>query len=151
MKEKKKQNQPKHHANKSKSACKLRRKKIIKALAEGKTNQQAGVEAGLSPKTASDQVSQIISEPKTRSEFQKLLDDAVPDSELATKYKALLESKKCISAMWDFVEVDDCAVQLKAADSISKLKGHLVEKPTNIVINIAEELEAARQRVKSRR
>ena len=166
-KPKKKQNQPKHHANKSKSACKLRRKKIIKALAEGKTNQQAGVEAGLSPKTAADQVSQIISEPKTRSEFQKLLDDAVPDSELATKYKALLESKKCISAMVvassgegmkdansmtrDFVEVDDCAVQLKAADSISKLKGHLVEKPTNIVINIAEELEAARQRVKSRR
>jgi len=139
-----KQNQPTHHAGKSRVAVKLRRKKIFKALAEGKTNQEAGVEAGLSPKTAADQVSQILSNPKVRSEFQKLLDNAVPDSELSLKYKDLLSSKKCISALViapngegmkdansmtrDFVEVDDCAVQLKAADSISKLKGHLSEK-----------------------
>jgi DNA-binding CsgD family transcriptional regulator len=141
---KRKQNQPKKHAGKSKPAVALRRKKIIKAITDGKTRKEAGIKAGLSPKTAESQVSQILSEPKVRSEFQKLLDNAIPDSELSVKYKELLNSKKCISAMViapngegmkdansmtrDFVEVDDCAVQLKAADSISKLKGHLSDK-----------------------
>ena len=56
-KPKKKQNQPRHHAAKSKVACALRRKKILKGLMEGKTQKQAGIEAGLSPKTADKQVS----------------------------------------------------------------------------------------------
>jgi DNA-binding CsgD family transcriptional regulator len=118
-----KQNQPKTHALKSRVACKLRRKKIIKALAEGKTNKQAGIEAGLNPNTAHSQVSQILNEPNVQSSFKALLDAAVPDKLLTAKYNQLLESKKVISAM----VVDDCAVQLKCADSISKLKGHLID------------------------
>ena len=54
------QNQPRHHAAKSKVACALRRKKILKGLMEGKTQKQAGIEAGLSPKTADKQVSAIL-------------------------------------------------------------------------------------------
>jgi DNA-binding CsgD family transcriptional regulator len=143
MVEKKKQNQPKHHASKSPAVAKLRRKKIIKAIyVDGKTEQQAGIEAGLNPKTANSQVSRILKEPQTQLTFKQLLDKVIPDERLSAKYDELLSSKKVISAMVigsegmkdagsmtrDFVEVDDCAVQLKCADSISKLKGHLVEK-----------------------
>lgn len=141
---KKAQVQPKTHAAKSKEAVKRRRKTIIKALAEGKTNKEAGIIAGLSPKTAPAQVTAILKEPETQNSFKALLDKYVPDEVLGEKYKSLLESKKCISAMVvspsgegmkdansmskDFIEVDDCAVQLKAADSIAKLKGHMIEK-----------------------
>jgi hypothetical protein len=139
---KRKQNQPKHHAGKSRTAVAMRRKKIIKALAEGKTNQIAGIEAGLSPKTAADQVSQILSEPKVKSDFKALLDKVIPDEILSAKYSELLSSKKVISAMImagdgmkdansmtkDFIEVEDCATQLRVADSVSKLKGYLSDK-----------------------
>lgn len=144
MAEKKKQNQPKTHAGKSKAVVAARRKKIIKAIAEGKTRKEAGIKAGLSPKTASAQVTEILKQPELQKTFRQLLDKAVPDELLSNKYASLLEAKKCISAMViapggegmkdansmtkDFVEVDDCAVQLKAADSIAKLKGYMVEK-----------------------
>lgn len=144
----KKKVQPKKQACKSKAAVKIRQKKIIKSILEGKTQEQAGIDAGLSPKTAGSQVTEILKKPEVKETFKKLLDKVVPDDLLAAKYSQLLESKKCISAMVvapggegmkdansmtrDFVEVDDCAVQLKAADSIAKLKGHLVEKPQDI-------------------
>lgn len=140
----KKQNQPRHHAAKSKTAVKLRRKIIIKALAEGKTQTQAGIEAGLSPKTACAQVNSILKNPETLEAFNTLLNETIPDKEQADKYKECLNATKVISAMViapngegmkdansmtrDFVEVPDFITRLKANDSISKLKGHLVDR-----------------------
>jgi len=138
----KKQNQPKHHAAKTKEAVKMRRKKIIKALVEGKTLQQAGEIAGLSPKTAHSQVSVILTEPNTKAAFKALLDAAVPDSDLSAKYRELMNATKVISAMVmagdgmkdaggmtkDFIEVPDSPTQLRTADSIAKLKGHMVDR-----------------------
>lgn len=141
----KKQVQPKKHAAKNRAVAGLRRKRIIKDIASGKTLKQAGINAGLNPKNAESQVSQILKEPKVLESFKALLDKICPDSKLAEKYNSLLEAKKVISAMViapngegmknagsmtrDFIEVDDCAVQLKCADSIAKLKGHLIENP----------------------
>jgi hypothetical protein len=46
----KKQNQPRHHAAKSKTAAKLRREKIIKAILEDRKKfQESGKGAGLNP------------------------------------------------------------------------------------------------------
>lgn len=144
MVEKKKQNQPKKHAAKTKAICKARRRKIIKALSEGKTLKAAGVAGGLSEKTAPAQVSEILKEPETQASFKALLDKVIPDTVQASKYLECLAATKVISAMViagdgegmkdansmtrDFVEVPDYATQLKTNDSISKLKGHLVEK-----------------------
>jgi isocitrate lyase len=154
-----KQNQPKHHAAKSKTAVQARRKKIIKALISGKTQQQAGVDAGLNPKNACSQVTNILKEPQTQATFRALLDKYIPDDELAAKYKELSNAKKVISAMVigdggmkdansmtrDFVEVDDCAVQLKCVDSVSKLKGYLTEKhDVNLGGSMIAEVVAAR-------
>ncbi len=143
-KPKKKQNQPKTHAGKNKEVVKTRRRKILHALAKGKTKRQAGIEAGLSPKTASSQVSQILAEPKTKQCFAALLDKVVSDERLANKYSDLLDATKVISCniiakdgegmadansmTRDFVDVPDCATQLRTADSIAKLKGHMVDK-----------------------
>ena len=139
-----KQNQPKHHVGKSKPMVELRRKKIIKAIAEGKTRKDAGIDVGLSPKTAESQVSQILSEPKVREAFKDLLDKVISDDYQASKYKEGLEATKVISAnviasngegmadansmTKDFIEVPDYPTQLRANDSISKLKGYLSDK-----------------------
>lgn len=144
LKEKKKQVQPKRHAGKSKAVVKARREKIIKAIAAGKTQQEAGVEAGLSPKSARQQAGEILSEPCVKKSFLELLHEAVPNDMQTNKYRELLGATKVISAnviapngegmvdahsmTKDFIEVPDFAVQLKANDSISKLKGLVVDK-----------------------
>lgn len=144
LKEKKKQVQPKRHAGKSKAVVKARREKIIKAIAAGKTQQEAGVEAGLSPKSARQQAGEILSEPCVKKSFLELLHEAVPNDMQTNKYRELLGATKVISAnvispsgegmkdansmTKDFIDVPDYAVQLKANDSISKLKGYVVDK-----------------------
>ena len=52
--------QPKTQAKKNRAAVEARRKTIINALLDGKSTLQAGIEAGLSPKSADAQVSQIL-------------------------------------------------------------------------------------------
>lgn len=152
MAEKKKQNQPKTHAGKSKAVVAARRKKIIKAKIAGKTNKEAGIIAGLSPKTASDQVSQILAEPKTKSAFQALLDKAgVSDERIANKINALMDAKKTVSCVSgkdagagsvDFVDVDDNPVQLNTVKLVCQLKGHLVEKQEVTIEGIENILKA---------
>jgi hypothetical protein len=143
-KPKKKQNQPKHHIGKSKAVVKARREKIIKAVLNGKTQRQAGIEAGLKPENIESQVCRILKEPQVNKTFQELLNDTIPDDRQANKYLECLDATKVISANMiapngegmkgansvtkDFIEVPDYAVQLKANDSISKLKGYVVDK-----------------------
>lgn len=132
MAEKKKQNQPKHHAGKSREVVKARRNKILKAMAKGnKTQKQVGIEAGLSPNSAGAQVHQILQNPSIKKSFQELLNETIPDDRQANKYLECLDATKVISAnanTKDFINVPDYAVQLKANDSISKLKGYVVDK-----------------------
>jgi hypothetical protein len=140
-KPKKKQNQPKTHASKTKQAVELRRKKIINEIINGKTYGEAGASAGLSPKTAASQVNLILRKP----EFRQLLNEAVPDDYQTQKYREILDATKVISAniiakngegmadahsmTKDFIDVPDYPTQLRANDSISKLKGYLEDKP----------------------
>jgi hypothetical protein len=145
MAEKKKQNQPKKHAGKSREVVKARRNKILKAMAKGnKTQKQVGIEAGLSPNSAGEQVHQILQNPSIKKSFQELLNETIPDDRQANKYLECLDATKVISAnviasngegmkdansmTKDFIDVPDYAVQLKANDSISKLKGYVVDK-----------------------
>lgn len=152
----KKQNQPKHHARKNKAVVNARRKKILTAIVEGKTQKEAGIEAGLSPKSAESQVCEILKKPEVQKDFRRLLEKVVSDEVQAEKYREILNATKVISAnviapngegmadahsmTKDFIEVPDYATQLRANDSISKLKGYLDEKnnfvsgPVNIMI-----------------
>ena len=141
---KKKQVQPKTHAGKTKAVVNARRKKIIKAISEGKTQKQAGVEAGLNPNSAQQQTSQILLEPCVKKSFLEILNDKVPDDFHSNVYREGMEANKVISAnviapngegmkdansmTKDFIEVPDHPTRIKAADSVSKLKGLVVDK-----------------------
>ena len=136
--------QPKTHAGKTKAVVNARRKKIIKAISEGKTQKQAGVEAGLNPNSAQQQTSQILLEPCVKKSFLEILNDKVPDDFHSNVYREGMEANKVISAnviapngegmkdansmTKDFIEVPDHPTRIKAADSVSKLKGLVVDK-----------------------
>jgi FtsZ-interacting cell division protein YlmF len=92
-KPKKKQNQPKHHAPKSRAIAKMRRKKIYKYIAEGKTHQEAGELVGFSKKTARQQVEGILSQPIFKAEFQKILDKDVPDKDVNFNFSTITDEQ----------------------------------------------------------
>ena len=143
-KKKKKQNQPKTHAAKSKAVAAARRKKIIKAIIEGKTQKEAGIAAGLNPKTAESQVCNILKEPQVNKTFLDILNEQIPDDFHANVYREGMEANKVISAniiapggdgmadahsmTKDFIDVPDHPTRIKAADSVSKLKGLIIDK-----------------------
>ena len=132
-KEKRKQVQPKHHAAKSKPIALARRKKIIEGIIEGKTQAQAGIDAGLSPKTAATQVPQILKEPATRKTFRQLLDEQISDSTLSKKIDSLLHAKETKffaerGKVIDQREVEALSIQADMAKHVTKLKGYLVDK-----------------------
>jgi hypothetical protein len=140
----KKQVQPKKHAGKTKAVVQARRKKIIKAIAEGKTQKEAGIEAGLNPNSARQQVGEILAEPCVQKTFLEILNEKIPDDFHSNVYREGMEANKVISAnviapngegmkdansmTKDFIEVPDHPTRIKAADSVSKLKGLVVDK-----------------------
>jgi hypothetical protein len=145
-----KQIQPKHHIGKTKAQVQARRKTIFKAIADNKTQQEAGELAGYNANSAYSQVSQILKSPSAINSFKAILDKKINDQKLSDKYNELLSATKVISAVIvnnktnptsqadgelpladsqtkDFIEVPDYPTQLKTADSISKLKGHMTD------------------------
>ena len=140
----KKQVQPKTHAVKNKAAVAVRRKKILAAAIAGESIRDAAIAAGLSPKTAGSQATAILKEPEVIHSFQELLNNIIPNERLAKKYSDIMEATKVISAnvimpggggmadahsmTKDFIDVPDYPTQLRAADSVSKLKGLIVDK-----------------------
>jgi hypothetical protein len=139
-------NQPKHHAPKTRAASALRRKKIIKAIIEGKDHVTAGIDSGLSPKTASSQVSGILREPKTQAVLASALEtEGITDGYLSQKLRTLIEGTKVISATViapgsdadlqdagsmskDFIEVPDNVAKAKGIEIACKIKGVFSEK-----------------------
>lgn len=138
--------QPKTHAGKSRAAAQARRKVIVNALLDGKTNSEAGIAAGLSPKTAFCQVSNIIKEPKTQNALLAAMERrGMGDDYLALHHQMLIEGTKVISAIIitpgsqtdladagsmtkDFIEVPDLQAKAKGLEMIYKLTGRYVEK-----------------------
>ena len=132
--------QPKKQAPKGKLAVKMRRKKIIAALVEGKTLKEAGIIGGLSPKTAATQVCATLQNPIVQNalihEMEKM---GMTDDYLAAHLRQLIEGTKIISAniivtggsdladggsmTRDFIEVPDNQALAKGLELACKLKG----------------------------
>jgi hypothetical protein len=143
---KKKQVQPRHHAPKGRVAASLRRKKIIKGIITGKTNRQAGIDSGLSPKTAAAQVTAILKEPETQLNLRTAMEKlGMDDSFFALQLHDLVLGTKIISAMFiapgsgtdlkdagsmtkDFIEVPDFAAKAKGIELAYKLTGRMTDK-----------------------
>lgn len=152
--------QPKTQAPKNKAAVKMRRKKIIKAVAEGKTLQEAGIIAGLAPKSAESQVCKTLKNPQVQnalvSEMEKI---GLGDACIAERLHTLIHGKKVISAVIlapgsdtdpadagsmtkDFIEVDDNQAIAKGIELACKIKGQFaadkhdvnIKRPLTVVI-----------------
>jgi len=138
--------QPKTHARKTRAASQLRRKKIIKDILAGKDRQQAGIDSGLSPKTAASQVSKILSEPQIKNallaEMEKI---GLNDAFFAQQHRELILGTKIISATIivpgsgsdlqdagsmskDFIEVPDLQAKAKGLEMAYKLTGRFTER-----------------------
>jgi len=138
--------QPKSHAKKNKAAVEARRKAIINALLDGKSTLQAGTEAGLSPKTADSQVSQILNNPKTQNCLLEAMERrGMGNDYLAEHHRMLIEGTKVISAniivpgggtdlkdagsmTKDFIEVPDFQAKAKGLDMLYRLLGMYKDK-----------------------
>jgi len=138
--------QPKTHAKKNKAAVEARRKAIINALLDGKSTLQAGTEAGLSPKTADSQVSQILNNPKTQNCLLEAMERrGMGNDYLAEHHRMLIEGTKVISAniivpgggtdlkdagsmTKDFIEVPDFQAKAKGLDMLYRLLGMYKDK-----------------------
>jgi hypothetical protein len=135
---KKKQAQPRHHAPKSKQAVELRRKKIISAITAGKTNRQAGIDSGLSPKTAAAQVTAILKDPETQITLRAAMEKiGITDEEIARQHKLLLDGSRYLPARGDqaenqdaprYIAVPDLQAKAKALEMYHKLTGSYVDK-----------------------
>jgi DNA-binding CsgD family transcriptional regulator len=138
--------QPKKQASRTRLQCAARRKIIANALLDGKTTMEAGLLAGLSPRTADNQVSQILSEPKTQNTLlAAMVAHGMDDAYFANHHKQLIEGTKVISAniivpgsgtdlkdagsmTKDFIEVPDFQAKAKGLDMAYKLQGRYIDK-----------------------
>lgn len=148
----KKSRKPKNHdpnvlIKKAKLTDKQR--KLIKGVAEGKTQKQAAIDAGYSPKCADEIASQQLNKDSVKASLQDLMEHmGLSDGALLIKHRELLNAQKQLSGVKDansgsveFIEVPDHAVQCKALEIAYKLKGAFVEKkevtfPDGISINV---------------
>lgn len=143
---------PKKRMSDNRAVVKYRRRQVLQAICDGKTHEEAGLLAGYSPRSAKSQVDNLMCRPDIQLQFRALLNKSITDNRLVDKYDQLLDATKVISAnvinmngdgmadansmTKDFIEVPDYPTQLKSADSISKLKGHMVDaNQTNVQIN----------------
>jgi phage terminase small subunit len=134
--------QPKKQAPKGKLAVKMRRKKIIAALVEGKTLKEAGIIGGLSPKTAATQVCATLQNPTVqnalKAEMEKI---GMDDDFLAMHLKLLIEGKKLIPTRGKsedgvivnkYIEVPDNQALARGLELAYKVKGAFAAKKHDV-------------------
>ena len=127
-------NQPKHHAPKTRILSKIRRRKIIEACLDGKNLKDVAISTGLSPTSASAQVTSILKEPLTQHSFISIMDqEGISDKFLAKKAHFLLNAKKTEYFQKDGIvtderEVEALETQRKTLELATKLKGHLKDR-----------------------
>jgi phage terminase small subunit len=115
-----------------------KQRKLIKGIAEGKTQRQAAIDAGYSRHSADAIASRVVKKSHVSEALTATLDRVgCTDERIAMKIHALMDAKKTVSAVsgtganagtMDFIEVDDNPVQLAAVKLAAQLKGHFQEK-----------------------
>ena len=127
---------------KKKRPLTVKQKKLIKGVAEGKTQKQAAIDAGYSPKCADEIASQQLNKDSVKQTLQQLMEKmGLSDDELLVKHKELLNAKRQVSDGTKLVDLPDYQTQIRALDSAYKLKGAYVEKrevvfPEGIAIDV---------------
>lgn len=134
-------NQPKTHAPKTRAISVMRRRKIIEACLTGKNLKDVAIETGLSLKTANDQVSKILHEPRVQESFVRILEQSgLTDKFLADKIRSLANAETKQFFQLNGKVTDERTqpaweTQRKTIELVAKLRGHLREK-TDVDISI---------------
>jgi hypothetical protein len=127
--------QPRKQASKSRAVVKMRRKQIIKDILAGKTQQEAGIAAGFSPKSARSQVAQILANPNVKDALiQEMEKIGMTDDYLAAHHRQLIEGKKLIPARGSdsetgpYFEVPDNQARARGLELAYRLMGRFSDK-----------------------
>jgi hypothetical protein len=151
--------QPRKQASKSRVVVEMRRKQIIKDILAGKTQQETGINAGFSPKSARSQVAQTLANPIVKDALIAAMEKlGIDDIYLAQQHRALIEGTKVISATIitpgggseladagslrkDFIEIPDYAAMARGLDMAYRLLGRYkdrtgveLKQPVSIII-----------------
>jgi hypothetical protein len=134
------------HAPKSLLAAKVRRQRLVEALINGECLKDVAIQSGLSPKTASQQASDILKHPEAQATFLRILEEeGLTDEKLAAKLVSLLNAEHTVLAQHegkftDRKEIPAIETQRKTAELVARLKGHLKESSTggNIEIGLMQ-------------
>jgi len=110
---------------KSKKALELRAKKIVTALLDGATQEQALLSAGYSAQTAKTQSTAILENPVVQKTFCEILEKVgLTDTYVAKKYRELLDATR----KQDGVDVPDYMALARGLDFYYKITNRYVEK-----------------------
>ncbi len=129
-----KSNQPLHHAPKNRIITQLRRRQIIEDCLDGKDPKANAIALGLSAKSVSTYVPQIISQPQVQASILRIYEESgLTGDFLAAKARALLEAKNQVFAQKDGVFTDTKEVaahetQRKTWETVHRLRGDLKEQ-----------------------
>ena len=132
------------HAAKSPKACAVRRKKLVRALIDGKSLRETAISTGLSPATAQKQATQILDHPTSKALFAEYLEKAgLSDEILAEKIEKLTNADQTLFFQHQGRVTDERIVpaletRRKSLELCARLKGHLQETKVSpdITINI---------------
>jgi len=119
---------------KAKHKLTVKQRKFIKLLPKCKTAKEAAILAGYSEKTAKDQASQLLSNPKLSSYIAQILDRAgLTDQAIADKILALINAKKTMffshqGKVVDKREVEALDIQADMTKFVTKIKGHVIDR-----------------------
>jgi hypothetical protein len=116
----------------------IKQKKLVKGVVAGKTQKQAAIDAGYSPKHAESAASHELNKAQVKATLQSLmakhgLDDASllkvhADMIQATKVVSAVGGKDADSKTMDFIDVPDWQARGKGLEMAYKLAGAFVEK-----------------------
>lgn len=111
-----------------------KQRKLIKGVAEGKTQKEAAKSAGLSEAHASV----CLNMPKVQETLQQMMaKHGLDDASLLNAHRELISATKVISAVngtdannktMDFIDVPDFQARAKGLEMAYKLKGAFIEK-----------------------
>jgi len=110
---------------KSKQAMELRAKKIVTAILDGATQEQALLSAGYSAQTAKTQSTAILENPIIQKTFCEILEKAgLTETYVAKKHRELLDATR----KQDGVDVPDYMAMARGLDFYYKITNRYVDK-----------------------
>ena len=116
----------------------IKERRLIRGVVAGKSQTQAAIDAGYSPRSANEQASRALAKDNVRSSLERLMDreglterkllQPIKDGVVATRVVGLAlggtdEMKE--------LEVPDHAIRLKASEQAWKLRGKLLNTTNN--------------------